>query len=80
MAMETVFGWVLMGKVDIASSVTSLCLSILEPLDVALKNFWELEELPAIRHLSPDDTRAEEFYQKTTTRLSSGRFMVNIPF
>lgn len=84
LALETVFGWILMGPVDIRGqpAITSLCLSISdsEPLDSTLKKFWELEELPSIRHLSPDDTEAETFYTRTTTRLPSGRFMVKLPF
>lgn len=67
MAMDTVFGWVLMGEVNIDTCVTSLCLSVLEPIDVAFKKFWKLEELPIIHHLSPNDTLAEEIYRKTTT-------------
>lgn len=82
MAIETVFGWILMGPVDISATANalSLCLSISEPLDETLKRFWEIEELTSVRHLSPDDTIAENIYRTTTTRLSSGRFMVTIPF
>ncbi|XP_050437636.1 uncharacterized protein LOC126843885 [Adelges cooleyi] len=81
-AIETVFGWILMGPVDACdrSTVKSLCLSVSESLDSTIKQFWELEELPSVRHLSPDDVAAETIYQNTTTRLDSGRFMVTIPF
>lgn len=80
--MNTVFGWVLMGPTEPCdrSPITSLCLSISEPLDVTLRKFWELEELPTGYHLSPDDAAAEQIYETSTTRLSSGRFMVTIPF
>jgi hypothetical protein len=81
-AMETVFGWVLMGPIgsEIPLEIKSLCVSVSENLDKTLKQFWELEELPSIRHLSPEDTAAEKIYQTTTVRLESGRFMVRIPF
>jgi len=45
-----------------------------------IKKFWELEELPTTCHLSPADIAAEEIYNSTTTRLSSGRFVVTLPF
>lgn len=69
-----------MGKVDMTSTITSLCLSVSESLDVAIKKFWELEEVPSTPHLSPDDHIAEQMYKTTTTRISSGRSMVSIPF
>lgn len=82
MAIETVFGWILMGPVDTSanSNALSLCLSISEPLDETLKRFWEVEELPMVHHLSSDDIEAETFYKSTTTRLATGRFMVRLPF
>lgn len=52
MAIETVFGWILMGPVSShgETSPITLCLSTAEPLDHTLKKFWELEEncLPSI--------------------------------
>jgi len=41
---------------------------------------WVLLELPITCHLSPADMAAEQIYQSTTTRLSSGRFVVSLPF
>ncbi|XP_008190163.1 uncharacterized protein LOC103311992 [Acyrthosiphon pisum] len=81
-AFETVFGWILMGPVDrnAQSTVTAMCLSVAETLDLSIRRFWELEELPVVRHLSPDERAAEEIYKKTTTRLRTGRFMVSLPF
>lgn len=51
-----------------------------ESLNETLRHFWELEELPIVRHLSPDEKAAEDIYTATTTRLSTGRFMVTLPF
>lgn len=82
MAMETIFGWVLVGPVQASSSssLNSFCiLSVFENLDNTIKKFWELEELQTTHHLSIDDSTAEKFYQQTTTRLESGRFMVKLP-
>lgn len=82
MAIETVFGWILMGPVHSHGQTNpiTLCLTTSEPLDNTLKAFWELEELPSVHHLSSDDIEAEHFYKTTTTRLASGRFMVRLPF
>ncbi|KAL5240043.1 hypothetical protein ACI65C_007453 [Semiaphis heraclei] len=82
LAINTVFGWVLLGPMEPSdrSSITTLCLTISDTLDTILKQFWELEELPITCHLSPEDIVAEQLYQSTTTRLSSGRFVVSLPF
>lgn len=82
MAMETIFGWVLVGPIQSppSASLSSFCISVFETLDKNLKKFWELEELQTTQHLSKDESTAEKFYQQTTTRLASGRFMVKLPF
>ncbi|XP_016659921.1 uncharacterized protein LOC107883765 [Acyrthosiphon pisum] len=82
LALNTVFGWVLMGPTEFydGSSVTTLCLTVSDPIDSLIKKFWELEELPTTFHLSTADTAAEEIYNSTTTQLSSGRFVVTLPF
>lgn len=82
LAMNTVFGWVLMGPTDLKdrSSVTILSVNVSEPIDSLIKKFWDLEELPVTCHLSPADVAAEKIYTSTTTRLSSGRFVVTLPF
>jgi hypothetical protein len=82
MALETFFGWIFIGPVNSSDSpnVTSLCMSVSENLDSTIKQFWELEEIPSVRRFSPYDEAAEAIYQKTTTRLSSGRFVVTLLF
>lgn len=44
-----------------------------------LIKFWSLEELPQKSFLSPDDTKCEELFNSTTSRLESGRFCVELP-
>lgn len=58
--------------------ITSLFLSIAEILRSTLKEFWEHEELPIVHRLSSEDSIAEDIHKTTTSRLSSGRFMVAI--
>ncbi|XP_050528192.1 uncharacterized protein LOC126898294 [Daktulosphaira vitifoliae] len=81
-AMETIFGWTLIGPVEQCNkpAITSLNITVSDTLDTTLKKFWEIEEMPSTRHFSLDDKMAEQIYQETTTRVSSGRFMVTIPF
>jgi len=81
-ALKTIFGWVLFGPTTSAAhlSLTTMCVSTSINLDATLRKFWDLEELPVVYHLSPDDKVAEEIYISTTTRTSSGRFMVTLPF
>lgn len=81
-ALETVFGWVLMGPVEFHESpfVTSLCLTVFETLDHMLKQFWELEKITLICHLSLNDVIEEEFFKSTITRITSGRFVVRLSF
>lgn len=76
-AFNTVFGWILMGSINNHEcvNIATFNVSISETLDATLKKFWELEELPCVRHFSPDEEAAEEIYKNTTSRLKSGRFM-----
>ncbi|KAJ8914076.1 hypothetical protein NQ315_014270 [Exocentrus adspersus] len=60
-AINTVFGWVLMGRVDFEpSTVTSFCVTLDSSLDSIVRRFWELEELPPISNSSPDDIQCEK--------------------
>lgn len=81
-ALKTIFGWVFFGPTTSVSplSLITMCVSTSTNLDATLRKFWDLEELLTFHHLSPDDKVAEEMYISTTTRTSSGRFMVTLPF
>lgn len=82
MKVETALRRVLMGPVNSRdkSSVTSLFLSMSKTIDENIKQFWLLEELTSVHHLTSNDIAAESFYTTTTTRLKTGRFMVRLPF
>ncbi|XP_050338581.1 uncharacterized protein LOC126765042 [Bactrocera neohumeralis] len=41
--------------------------------------FWELEELPACKFFSPEESMYEKLYDDTTERASDGRFIVRLP-
>ncbi|KAJ8948687.1 hypothetical protein NQ317_000906 [Molorchus minor] len=80
-AINTIFGWILMGKVEnnptlTMNSLLSVCDS---PLDSTLKRFWELEAIPDQNILSPDDLLYEpikDFSLNTVTYgVSSAPFL-----
>ncbi|OXA46198.1 Gag-Pol polyprotein [Folsomia candida] len=51
-----------------------------EHLDSLLRKFWEMENEPPTRLLSPEESAAETHFTSTYTRDDEGRFMVRIPF
>ncbi|KAJ8947181.1 hypothetical protein NQ317_019605 [Molorchus minor] len=81
-AVNTVFGWVLMGKVDSSggTSVSTFFTSIDVSLDQMVKQFWELEQVPKSVSISSDDAMCEQMFQKTHSRDSDGRYVVCLPF
>lgn len=81
-AINTVFGWVLLGKVEVPSkgNVNVLCTSVDVNLDKLVKKFWELEEVPRQRVQTPEDISCENHFVKTHARDASGRYVVSLPF
>ncbi|XP_013161253.1 PREDICTED: uncharacterized protein LOC106113074 [Papilio xuthus] len=85
LAQNTVFGWILYGKLSDSSSandnVTSLHLRF-TPDDECLKRFWELEAEPdqIQKRLTKEEQLCEDIYQSTTVRNKEGRFVVKLPF
>ncbi|XP_067214210.1 uncharacterized protein [Linepithema humile] len=80
---KTKLGYVVSGKLSQKShrSPNKTCNLATNVEDVShyLKQFWEVEELPLERHLSPEEQTCESHFLKTTKRDSSGRFIVSIP-
>ncbi|XP_055605564.1 uncharacterized protein LOC129753744 [Uranotaenia lowii] len=80
--VETVFGWAVSGSVPINSSETPrLChlTTIDRYQDQSSERFWKLESLLPSQALSAEETKCEEVFSATTTRDSSGRFVVRLP-
>ncbi|XP_055605407.1 uncharacterized protein LOC129753598 [Uranotaenia lowii] len=80
--VETVFGWAVSGSVPINSSETPrLChlTTIDRYQEQSSERFWELESLLPSQALSAEETKCEEVFSATTTRDSSGRFVVRLP-
>ncbi|KAI8420913.1 hypothetical protein MSG28_008080 [Choristoneura fumiferana] len=70
-AFLTAFGYVLMGdypcKSD-PSNANSFTAHVLNDLESSLNQFWELEEIPFKRHLSPEETKCENLYTTSVSR------------
>ncbi|XP_074040052.1 uncharacterized protein [Leptinotarsa decemlineata] len=82
-ALETVFGYVVMGQFncDASPSLNSFfCKINYTSLENNIKKFWELESVPDVTCLSLEDKMAEDLYKMSTTRDQSGRFIVSLPF
>ena len=45
----------------------------------SLHRFWEIEEVPATKHLTDEERRCEEHFKSTTWRSPEERFIVKLP-
>ncbi|XP_050315537.1 uncharacterized protein LOC126750079 [Anthonomus grandis grandis] len=84
-ALNTQLGWIIMGRVSYQDSISrstpnSLCATVSSTLLDIVKRFWQLEQVPNYHVHSPDEVAAEEFFQRTHTRNSSGRYVLQLPF
>jgi len=89
---NTKLGWIVAGSVANNSTalsvdkrvamVTLTCsLEHCDTLSKTLYKFWELEKCqPDTKFLSEEARESDEFFERTTTRLDNGRFVVRLPF
>ncbi|XP_065365681.1 uncharacterized protein LOC135958718 [Calliphora vicina] len=83
LAQSTIFGWVITGPIEQSSIQvysTKVDFSEEDTLNQNLLKFWELEETPKRKILSPFDKYCEENYKATTCRGFDGRYVVALPF
>lgn len=79
-AINTVFGWILIGPTSEAgssNSVTSLHVvasDVTSDINENLGKFWETEEVPTSAPLDPLDILAEQLFVSTHKRDETGRF------
>ncbi|XP_029678572.1 uncharacterized protein LOC115244780 [Formica exsecta] len=52
----------------------------LQHLAEDIRRFWEIEKLPQLQTLSPQDEQCEAHYQETHSRNNEGRYIVRLPF
>ena len=79
-AQNTVFGWVLSGKMPTSDEVSLVSLHSYADVGDILKKFWEIEESPNRPLRSPEEMLCEEHFAATHARDSSGRYIVQLPF
>ncbi|XP_058816948.1 uncharacterized protein LOC131680246 [Topomyia yanbarensis] len=80
--IETVFGWTVSGKISINHpTIPRIChlTTVDRSLEQALQKFWELEAVEPCSVYSVEEKQCEELYATTTTRDSSGRYLVRLP-
>lgn len=80
-ALNTIFGWVLMGKISLQTLTPVYTFStFVDDLTPTLKRFWEIEEVPQKATVSVDDSLAERSFVDTHRRAPNGQFIVSLPF
>ncbi|XP_036346985.1 uncharacterized protein LOC118756319, partial [Rhagoletis pomonella] len=82
LAQNTIIGWILSGQIPerVATFSTQVEDATNEHLNMQLKKFWNLEEVPKYEDITPEDEICEDFYKSTTTRTTEGRYIVRLPF
>ena len=83
LAQNTIFGWIITGPVlqhQVQVYSTNIEFSEEDCLNKNLLKFWEFEETPKWKILSPFDQFCEENYKATTRSEPDGRYVVTLPF
>lgn len=80
---NTKCGWILAGSLNTSNMRINnhVQCNFSQSLDIQLKKFWELEEIPTNSYTpySKQERFCEELFTKTTKREADGRFSVRIP-
>jgi Putative peptidase (DUF1758) len=80
-AQNSIFGWILSGRVAVSSTSQHVVrVHHADVTDVVLRKFWELEEMPAVKHMTPGEKVCEQHFSLTHTRNQEGRYVVQLPF
>ncbi|XP_031336996.1 uncharacterized protein LOC116166263 [Photinus pyralis] len=81
LAIETQLGFVLMGVAPTISPCThSFFIALEPPLETLVQRFWEVEDVPSLNLVSPEDVKCEHHFRSTYKRGSDGRYTVALPF
>ncbi|XP_075261162.1 uncharacterized protein LOC142352893 [Convolutriloba macropyga] len=77
----SVFGWLVIGRKNVqTSNSSSLQTCFVSSFEDHLQRCWEIEEVPATKHLTDEERRCEEHFNSTTRRSPEGTFIVKLPF
>ncbi|XP_045449996.1 uncharacterized protein LOC123658688 [Melitaea cinxia] len=83
-ALNSVFGWLLLGKSRLASSPSCLMglapPSMDESLNKIVQRFWEIDNVPQSSRLTPDEQVCENIFTNNHYRDETGRYHVVLPF
>lgn len=81
-AQKTELGWIISGGNGGQKQIAPIFTINISNVDLSqsLKQFWENEEIPNTRILTPEEQAAETHFLSTTSRSSDGRIMVHLPF
>lgn len=82
-AQNTILGWILSGPISSSSSPAPVYThhgAIHFNLDLTLRRFWEIEDLPLTIHLNSEEKQCEDHFLATHTRNEQGRYIVRLPF
>lgn len=81
-AHQTIFGWVLMGTLSTQQETethTTMHHTVIQTdLQDDLRRFWELENVPTERILTPEETSCEEYFTNTYFRDAQSRYVVRL--
>ncbi|XP_065371866.1 uncharacterized protein LOC135963802 [Calliphora vicina] len=75
----THFGWIVSGPSPDNSYQHTITVNVCS-LDKQLQSFWEQEELLEKKVLTEEEILCEQHFKNTTSRNSSGRYTVSLPF
>ncbi|GFQ89622.1 pro-Pol polyprotein [Trichonephila clavata] len=78
--METIFGWVVLGKTKISCQRIISNHASYNAVEFQLDKFWQLEELSETKPFTNEEIACENNFKRTYTRDSTGRFAVKFPF
>lgn len=83
-ALNTVFGYVLIGNTPVESAVNPSTVNLLTitnaDLHQSIQKFWLVENVPDAPTFSPDEMRCESYFRETTNRCQDGKYQVRLPF
>lgn len=81
-AQNTEFGWIIMGAID-SSDERKLRLKAMVTkveIDRLMQQFWDIDTVSPLRDMNSDERWCDNFYAETTRKISSGRYLVRLPF
>ena len=80
---KTHLGWIVAGAINSSALQNNLQCHFLTQStlsDANLTKFWEMEEVPSTKLLSPEEQTCENHFRNNTQRNSEGRYVVRLPF